>query len=202
MPLLPELELALARDAVALWERSEAELRAGELPPPFWAFAWAGGQALARHLIDHPELVAGREVVDVACGCGVVALAAAYAGARPVRARDVDPLAVAATRLNARRAGLAVRAEVGDAAGLPPLAGRLVTAGDVFYDRAMAGAILAALDRQLAGGATVLVGDPYRSYLPRNRLEVLASYDVAVDVEVEGMAVKRAMVARLVPDRH
>lgn len=179
-----------------MWETTEATT-ARESPPPFWAFGWPGGQALARYLIDHPTVVRGQPVIDVACGSGVVALAAALAGAGPVLAVDVDPLAAVATRLNAGRAGLDLQALCCDVRWVDAPAGTVVTAGDVFYDRDMSALMLEVLTQFRAGGATVLVGDPRRSYLPELQLRALASYQVPVDPDLEGMALKRTLVACL-----
>ncbi|MDG4805186.1 50S ribosomal protein L11 methyltransferase [Micromonospora sp. WMMD1120] len=176
-PFVPEVRLHLAVDAIVWWARMEAS--AGHpLPAPYWASAWAGGQGLARHLLNHPELAAGRRVLDLAAGSGLVAIAAALAGASAVTANDIDPYAVAAVTLNARANRVAV-----DATGDDLLDGAgtdvdLVVAGDVFYDRALADRVLPFLERAAASGAVVLVGDPGRDHLPADRLAVLADYPV------------------------
>ncbi|WP_132253658.1 class I SAM-dependent methyltransferase [Methylobacterium segetis] len=197
VPHAPEIRLHVADEATVLWQRTEEELAEIGLPPPFWAFAWAGGQALARYILDHPEIAAGRQVLDFASGSGLVAIAAARAGAAHVTATDLDPFAIPAIGLNAAANGVADRitAVAADLVGTQPGAS-LVLAADIFYERDVAarvGAWLAELD---AGGATVLVGDPGRSYLPRERLEVLATYEVPVTRALEDAEIKRSSVWR------
>jgi predicted nicotinamide N-methyase len=194
---VPELRLHLADDSLAVWEATEVAVDRGDVPPPFWAFVWAGGQALARHLLDHPELVASKSVIDVASGSGVVALAAARAGAMSVTAYDIDEFAVAAVRLNARLNDLSIEARALDVREVEAPAGAVVTVGDVFYDERMAAVMLPELSRLAAGGATVLVGDPQRAYLPAARLAVVASYDVEVEQDIEDAPVKTTVVATL-----
>lgn len=194
-PHVPEIRLHLADEAHELWLKTEEELEAIGLPPPFWAFAWAGGQGLARFLLDHPETVAGQRVLDFASGSGLVAIAALKAGARSVVAADVDPFCRAAVALNARANG--VEAEfcgedlIGDDEGWD-----VVLAGDVFYDRALAKPCAAWFVALVARGATVLVGDPGRHYLPRERLRELACYEVPVTRVLEDAEVKRTIVWR------
>jgi predicted nicotinamide N-methyase len=200
-PSLPEVRLALADDVWALWERADAAMGRGDLEPPFWAAAWPGGVALARHLLDHPGLVAGRPVLDVATGSGVVAIAAALAGAQPVVAVDLDPVAVAVARRNAHRNGVHIATMAGDVRTTAPPAGAVVTAGDVFYDRTIATAMLHALGRFADDGHEVLVGDPQRAWLPEHRLQVVAHLPVTVDPALEGTSVRTTLVARLLPDR-
>jgi predicted nicotinamide N-methyase len=188
-PYLPELALHTGEDIVALWEQTETWAARGGLAPPFWAFPWAGGTGLARHLLDHPEQVAGRQVLDVATGSGVVGIAAASAGAARVLVNDVDPLALVAATLNAEANGVQVVAWPGDllapdGPGLPADVD-LVLAGDVFYDRELAGQMLPLLHRAAQGGARVLIGDPGRRYLPRTLLLPLARYDVPVPRDLE-----------------
>ena len=194
-PHVPEIRLHLATEAHDLWLKTEAELEAIGLPPPFWAFAWAGGQALARYVLDHPDGVAGRSVLDFASGSGLVAVAAAMAGARSVTAGDVDPFCRDAIRLNAALNRVAVAVAVADWIGRPVEA-ELVLAGDVFFDRAMADAIIPWFDRLAAGGIAILVGDPGRAYLPRERLTALATYEVPVTRALEDAEVKRSTVWR------
>lgn len=196
-PFVPELDLHLADDSLALWEATEVAVDRGEIPPPFWAFVWAGGQALARHLLDRPAVVAGRDVVDVATGSGLVGLAAARAGAGRVTAYDVDELAVAAARLNSRLNRLDVDVRCTDVRDVPTAPNVLVTVGDVFYDEKLAAVMLPALTRLADAGAEVLVGDPHRAYLPAERLDVVATYDVDVETDLEDAPVKTAVVARL-----
>lgn len=192
---VPELTLHQADDAIALWERTEE--RAGtRLAPPFWAFAWAGGQALARYLLDHPDLVAGRRVLDLAAGGGVVAVAAAKAGAAAVVATEIDPAALTALRLNAAANGVTITGVLGDVLD-GPVDADLVTAGDIFYNREMATRMLAFLERAAAGGAAVLVGDPGRAYVPRERLTPVAVYPVPTTYALESAEVKTTTVWRL-----
>ncbi len=196
--LVPELRLHLASELLPIWQASEAWLEREGLPPPFWAFAWAGGQALARYLLDRPEVVRGRRVLDFAAGSGLQGLAARRAGAACVEAAEIDPFACAAITMNADLNGLeiAVRAEdlIGRDEGWP-----LVLAGDVCYERPMAEAVTAWL-RALAGrGAEVLMGDPSRSYLPRSGLERLAHYAVPTTREIEDSDLRNAAVWRVLP---
>ena len=195
-PFVPELRLHLADDSLELWEVTQVAVDHGEIPPPFWAFVWAGGQAVARHLLDHPETVGGRRVVDIATGSGLVAIAAKVAGATEVTAYDVDELAIAATRLNARLNNVTLEAVVADVRDVEPV-DAVVTVGDVFYDERIAAVMLAELSRLARAGARVLVGDPHRAYLPRDQLEVIASYEVDVETDIEDAPVKPAVVARL-----
>jgi predicted nicotinamide N-methyase len=194
-PFVPEVRLHLADEPIALWEQTE-RVRVGRVPPPFWAFAWAGGQAVARHLLDHPALVAGRRVLDVAAGSGLVAIAAAKAGAVAVTASEIDPLAVAAVRLNAAANRVAVTAHLGDVLDGDGGDADVVTAGDVFYSRPMAERVLGFLLRAHRRGGQVLVGDPGRAYLPREHLVAVADYEVPVAGAVEDAPVKHATVWR------
>jgi predicted nicotinamide N-methyase len=196
-PFVPEVQLRLADDSVELWEATQVAVDRGEVPPPFWAFVWAGGQALARYLLDTSGIAAGRHVVDVATGSGLVAIAAALADAARVDAIDIDELAVAATRINARLNNVSLEASVRDVRDLDVAAGTLVTVGDVFYDEKIAALMLPALSRLVDAGAEVLVGDPHRAYLPVGSLEPVADYDVDVETDIEDAPVKSAVVARL-----
>lgn len=199
VPLVPELSLHVADEAVPLWSKTEEELAEAGLPPPFWAFAWAGGQALARFLLDNPETVRGRRVLDVGSGSGLVALAAMKAGAAQATAVDVDRFALAAIALNAAANGVAIAVSGVDPIGRQRPAVDLVTVGDLFYERDLAERLLAWLDGFLAAGVPVLVGDPGRSYLPRARLEELASYETPVTRDLEDAEIKRSTVWRLIP---
>ncbi|MFY1633037.1 class I SAM-dependent methyltransferase [Solwaraspora sp. WMMB335] len=195
---VPEVHLHQAAEPVGLWELTEGEFRS-EQPPPFWAFAWAGGQALARYLLDRPETVAGRRVLDLATGSGLVAIAAARAGAAVVRAVDVDPVAAVAAGLNAEANRVRLAVTAGD-----PLDGdhgdaQVVLAGDVFYSEAMATRVLRFLLRAAADGARVLVGDPDRAYLPRERCTELAGYQVPVPTALESVHTRHARVWQLRP---
>ena len=193
---VPELRLHLADDAVSLWELTEEQLGELGLPPPFWAFAWAGGQALARYVLDHPELARGKRVLDVASGSGLVAIAAMKAGAAHALAIDIDSFAVRAIELNAALNGVAVATSDLDPVGAPSDAD-LILVGDLFYDRDLAPRVLAWLETLDREGKTVLIGDPGRTYLPRDRLEQIAAYDVPVTRALEDAEVKRAAVWKL-----
>ncbi|GAA2262995.1 MULTISPECIES: class I SAM-dependent methyltransferase [Kitasatospora] len=197
VPFVPEIRLHQAEEAIELWERTEAAKGEAGLPPPFWAFAWAGGVAVARYVLDHPEAVAGTRVLDVAAGSGVVAIAAALSGATSVRAAEIDDYAVAAVALNAEANGVTVTAECADLLDGDGAGADVVLAGDVFYERAMAARFLPFLERAHARGALVLVGDPGRAYLPRERFRALAAYEVPVMADLEDRAVKRTTVWRL-----
>ncbi len=198
VPLAPELVLHQATALTPLWRATAAELAATD-PAPFWAFPWAGGQALARHLLDVPAAVAGRAVFDFATGSGLVAIAAARAGAARVEAADHDPYAEAAVRLNAALNGVAVAFRAGDPIGDPLDGFDVVLAGDVFYERPLASRALAWF-RALAGrGARVLVGDPGRTYSPRDGVRELASYDVPTTPEIEAGDRLRTRVLEVLP---
>jgi len=171
-PLVPEITLRLADEPFALWERANTL--------PYWAFAWAGGQALARYVLDHRAVVAGRQVLDLASGCGLVAIAAALAGATAVTATDVDPLAVRAIEVNAQANGTQVTAARTDVLDTDGGDAELILAGDVCYDRAMADRVLPFLARAAARGIQVLVGDPGRAHFPTTGFHALATYSVPV----------------------
>ena len=196
---MPELRLHLADDVTSAWEDVERELATGALPPPFWAFAWVGGQALARHVLDHPEEVRGRRVLDLATGSGLVALAARRAGAAHVLAVDVDPVAAAAVAANGEVNGLGVEFLCADLTDGPVPVVDVLLAGDVCYDREMTARVLPWLRRAAAGGVRVLLGDPGRHYLPQTGLDLLAELDVPATRDLEGVAVKRARVYALQP---
>ena len=191
VPFVPEIRLLTAAEPFGLWDLTERDA------PPFWAFPWAGGQALARYVLDHPEIVRGRRVLDAASGSGLVAIAAAKAGAASVTACDVDPNAVAAIGINAHANGAAaVAARVLDldlAAG-DPSGAQVVLAADVFYQRELAGLALRFLRGAAASGADVLVADPGRAFLPAEALTPLASYEVPVLAVLEDASVKRVTV--------
>jgi len=193
-PLLPELRLHLADEPFVLWERIERETGQRGLPVPFWAFPWAGGTALARYLLDHPGQVAGRVVLDLAAGSGLVGIAAARAGAAAVTASEVDPLAAAVIALNAQANGVTLAVTPGDLLGGRARGADLVLAGDACYEKRLADRIMAFLDRAGASGARVLLGDPGRAYLPRAGLEPVASYDVPTWPGLEDARLKRATV--------
>jgi predicted nicotinamide N-methyase len=193
-PLVGEVTLLLADDIHRTWSRTDEEA------PPFWAFAWAGGQALARHVLDHPDLVAGRRVLDLATGSGIVAIAASLAGASHVVASDSDARARVAAHRNAALNGVTLDVVgdlVGEAAEVD-LDVDVVLAGDVFYEQPMARQMLEFLDEAAGVGVDVLVGDPGREYLPRRRVTPLATYDVPGTDDLEGRAVTPTRVHRFV----
>lgn len=195
VPLVPDIALHLADEAVPLWHRTEEELGEMGLPPPFWAFAWAGGQALARHVLDHPDLVEGRSVLDFASGSGLVGIAAAKAGARVVTCADIDPFALAAIGLNGAANDAVLEGRQVDLIGTDE-GWETVLAGDICYERDLAARVFDWLLTLSARGAIVLIGDPGRSYLPKDRLEQLDVYSVPVTRELEDMEIKRTAVWR------
>ena len=198
VPHAPEIRLHVADEATELWQLTEDELQEIGLPPPFWAFAWAGGQALARYILDNPATAGGHRVVDFASGSGLCAIAAAMAGAREVTASDLDAFAVAAIGLNAAANGVGgqIAATSADLLGAVPQAD-LVLAADVFYEQDLAAAVTAWLLRCRAEGCTVLIGDPGRTYLPRERLTCIATYAVPVSRSLEDAEIKRSHVWQL-----
>jgi len=193
VPHAPEIALYVADEATALWEKTEEELGAMGLPPPFWAFAWAGGQALARYILDHPDIVAGRRVLDFASGSGLVAIAAARAGAAQVEACDIDAFAAAAIAVNAETNGVALTIRRDNLVGTDE-GWDCVLAGDICYERDLAAAVTDWLSRLSGRGATVLIGDPGRSYLARERLDALATYEVPVTRALEDNEIKKTSV--------
>jgi predicted nicotinamide N-methyase len=193
-PLVPEISLYCAGNAYDVWSlASDGDESA---PMPFWSFPWAGGQALARHVLDHPELVAGRRVLDLACGSGLVAIAAARAGAEHVTANDVDPNALAAVQLNAQANGVTVNALLGDLLDDEVTDADVVLAGDVCYESELTARMLAFLLRAHERGADVLLGDPGRTYLPREHLDEVAAYDVPTTLVLEDATTKRSTIWR------
>ena len=206
-PLVPELKLHLASDAMGLWEMTETELVLAGVPPPFWAFAWAGGQALARFIIDTPETVAGKRVLDLASGGGMVGLAALCALAAHVTTNEIDAYAVAAIALNAEANDLTRGLEIvqRDMLEEPVLADDggplwdVVLAGDVCYERPMAERMLIWLARHANAGALVLIGDPGRAYLPTTGLCEIGSYEVPTPLELEDRLIRTTRVLRVTP---
>lgn len=197
VPHAPEIQLHCADEAVELWKRTEEELAEMGLPPPFWAFAWAGGQALARYLLDNPAIVAGRHVLDFASGSGLVGIAAKMAGARTVDANDIDEFAMTAIALNSASNQVTLNLMAGDLIGRDE-GWDIICAGDVCYERDMAERVLVWLQHCAARGATILIGDPGRSYLPREALRELADYQVPVTRSLEDTEIKRTKVWTLV----
>lgn len=193
-PLVPEIQLRLADEAMDLWQATETDLGRAGLPPPFWAFAWAGGQALARHVLDHPEIVRGARVLDFAAGSGIVAIAAGLAGASEVVATDIDAYARAAILINAGDNGVAVSAPETDFLDRGAAGFDVVLAGDVFYERPMAARVEPFLRSAQTAGAAVLFGDPGRAYLPTKGIAPLASYDVPVPRAIEDRDIRTTRV--------
>jgi predicted nicotinamide N-methyase len=194
-PFVPEVRLHLGDEAIELWERTE-EATGARLPPPFWAFAWAGGQALARYILDHPALVADRRVFDLAAGSGLVAIAAVRAGAAAVIANEIDEYAASAIAVNAAANGVAVETVLGDQLDGDAAGADVVLAGDVFYSRPMTERVLPFLRRAHERGALVLVGDPGRAYVPHTGFTTLARYDVPVPPALEDAERKSTSILR------
>ena len=227
--LVPEIRLYQAAEPMGVWQLTEQATGRTGLDPPFWAFAWAGGQALARYLLDHPDIVTARHVIDIASGSGLVAIAAAMAGAATVTAYDIDPLAAAAVTLNAAANHVAIRAVCADALSddpvppdsdkpplpdgtalrddplppdsarvgddsLPPQSVGLVLVADAFYERDLAAQVFRFAERARARGASILLGDLGRAYLPRDRLTPLASYEVPDLGALEDRDTKRTTI--------
>lgn len=195
VPFVEEIRLHLASEVHDLWHKTQGDLDALDLAPPFWAFPWGGGQALARFVLDHPDIVAGRKVVDFASASGLVAIAAAMAGSAHVTAADIDPWSRIATKLNAVLNAVPIDFEADDLVGSAPRTDILL-AGDVFYDRNMAGRLSHWFDRLTAQGVDVVIGDPFRSYLPSCKVACLIRYDVPVSREIEGIAQRECGIFR------
>ncbi len=195
--LVPEIKLYLAEESLPIWLKTEEELGQMNLPPPYWAFAWAGGQALARYLLDNPATVAGRTVVDIGCGSGLTAIAPMLVGAASALAADIDLLALAATTLNAGVNGVAVAVTSANLLAHAPRAFDITLIGDLFYERPLATSVLAYIEAAAAGGSLVLIGDPQRTYFPRGRFAQVAEYSVPVTRELEDNDIKRTAVWRL-----
>jgi predicted nicotinamide N-methyase len=196
-PLLPEMKLHLASQVTPLWEATEATLEKEGLPPPYWAFAWVGGQAVARYLLDHPDSCRGLRVLDFAAGSGVSGVAAAMAGALSVEAAEIDAFAGAAIDLNAKANGVEVAVRLDDLVGC---ANRwdVVLAGDVCYERPMAERVFAWLLNLSAQGVRVILGDPGRNYLPKSGLREVARYDVPTTKDIEDKDMRTAVVYEVV----
>lgn len=190
---VPEVQLFLADDAVSLWELTEEQLGELGLPPPFWAFAWAGGQALARYVLDQPAIVRGKSVLDMASGSGLVAIAAMQAGASSALAADIDRFAADAAHLNAALNGVTLQTTDADLIGAD-VSQDVILVGDLFYDRDLAPRVFAWLVAQQSAGKTVLIGDPGRTYLPKDKLTQIAAYDIPVTRALEDAELKRAAV--------
>ena len=200
VPLAPEIRLHLAAESLPIWRNTEEELGEMNVPPPYWAFAWAGGQALARYLLDNPVLVAGRSVLDLGSGSGLTAIAAMRAGAASALAADIDGLALAAIQLNAMANAVDIETTGADLLRAP--ADKIdrrfdvVLVGDLFYERQLAERVLTFITAARAKGADILVGDPRRSYFPPERFRQIAEYSVPVTRELEDAEIKRTAVWR------
>lgn len=196
-PLTPEIILHLATESLPIWRKTEEELGEMNVPPPYWAFAWAGGQALARYVLDHPDLVAGKSVIDLGAGSGLAAIAAAKAGARSVLAIDIDPLAHAAIELNASTNGVTIGVSSQNVFEEPLPDTDVLLVGDLFYERDLAQRVLELIETADLRGSDVLVGDPRRSYFPVERFAQVTFYEVPVTRELEDSELKRTAVWRL-----
>jgi predicted nicotinamide N-methyase len=194
--IVPEIPLHLATEITPIWQATEAWLHETGIEPPFWAFAWPGSQALARVILDRPALVAGRRVLDFAAGCGLAAIACARAGAASVEAAEIDPLAIAATRINAAANGVTVTAETRDVVG-EACRWDLILCGDVCYEAPMTGHILPWLRAMVAAGAEVWIADPGRAYLPREGMEVIERMMVPTTLELEDTRERPVTIFRL-----
>jgi predicted nicotinamide N-methyase len=198
-PLVPEIQLYQATEITPLWHATETTLERHQLPPPYWAFPWAGGQALARHMLDHRDLIEGKRVLDFGAGSGLVAIAAAKSGATSVTAAEIDPFAVAAIRLNAALNRVSVTAENRDLIGSAEHPWDIVLVGDMCYERPLAERLTEWLKDLARAGVTVLLGDPGRAYLPKEGLREIARYTVPTSLELEDRTSRETIVSRLVP---
>lgn len=193
-PLVPEITLRLAEESLPIWQKTEDELGELNVPPPYWAFAWAGGQAVSRYLLDHQQLCRGKPILDLGSGSGISAIAAAKAGASHVLAADIDRLALAACTLNASANAVVLVTTNADLLSAPPPKEGVVIVGDLFYERELADRVLRFIDGAKDGGCTVYIGDPRRSYFPEGRFTALAEYQVPVTRELEDFEIKRTTV--------
>ncbi len=196
-PLVPEVKLHLAHESVPLWQKTEEELGEMGLAPPFWAFAWAGGQALARYILDNSEIVQGKSVIDLASGSGLVGIAAMKAGAKSVLAADIDLFSATAISLNAILNQVTVTVTTDDLLAGPLPKAEVLLIGDLFYEKSIAARVFALAEAAKAKGMTVLIGDPGRSYLPKDRLEKCAEFSVPVSRDLEDAEIKRSAVWQL-----
>ncbi|KQW19475.1 nicotinamide N-methyase [Afipia sp. Root123D2] len=195
VPLIPDISIFVADEAVPLWHKTEEEIGRDGLPPPFWAFAWAGGQALGRYVLDHPDVVGGKHVLDLASGSGLVGIAAMKAGAASVAVADIDPFARVAADLNAQHNGITLTIVARDLLASPgDEQWDVILAGDIFYERDTAQRAFDFLTRQALRGTSVLIGDPGRSYLPKDKLVAVATYGVPVTRDLEDADIKHTSV--------
>ena len=194
VPHAPEISLYVADEITPIWKMTESALGALGISPPFWAFAWAGGQALARYVLDNPEIVRGKAVLDFASGSGLCAIAAMKAGAERTLACDIDPFCRAAIAVNAEANGVVVESVIADLLELPPPNVAVILAGDICYEKTIAERVLAWLKAASAEGVTVLIGDPGRTYFPKQGLVHLAQYEVQTTRELEDFEIKKTGV--------
>jgi predicted nicotinamide N-methyase len=193
-PILPEIRLHLAAEFTPLWQLTEDRLRQSNLPPPFWAIAWPGGQGAARYILDNPDIVKGKRVVDFAAGSGLIAIAAMKAGARSALAVDIDVLAREAINLNAENNNVSIKTSEGLDLTTPYTKADVIIAGDICYQQAMSTTIIRWLSQCVEAGAFVLLSDPGRAYVPREGLTKLASYNVPTSRDIEDQDVRTATV--------
>ena len=196
-PACPEISLWMATEVTPLWEATEQALMRVNLPPPYWAFCWAGGQALTRYILDNPDLVRGKRVLDFAAGSGATAIAAARNGAARVEAAEIDSMAAAVIPLNAELNGVNVEVLFGDVVGTE-CRWDVVVAGDVCYEQPMTEHIWPWLRKLAADGATVIMADPGRAYLPKHGLLEIARMEVATSLELEDRTRREVVVYKIV----
>jgi predicted nicotinamide N-methyase len=196
-PLVPEIKLHLAAESLPIWQKTEDELGELNVPPPFWAFAWAGGQALARYLLDNPALVANKRVLDLGCGSGLTAIAPMLAGAKSVLAADIDNVALIALQLNAAANGVTITTTSDDLLAAPPGAFEVIMVGDLFYERQLAERVLIFIEAAVRQGSVIFIGDPTRNYFPTGKFQHCIDYQVPVSRELEDSELKRTTVWRL-----
>ena len=196
-PFTPEIRLHLAEESLPIWEKTEEQLGVINVPPPYWAFAWAGGQALARYILDNPGVIAGKVVLDLGSGSGLTAIAAMKAGAARVLAADIDAFSLAAIGINAKANGIRVETTAKDLLAEPPGRFDVILVGDLFYERQLADKVLAFIELAAAQSAAILIGDPKRNYFPRDRFEKVAEFQVPVTRELEDTLIKNTAVWRL-----
>jgi predicted nicotinamide N-methyase len=196
-PLVPEIKLHMAAESLPIWQKTEDELGELNVPPPFWAFAWAGGQALARYLLDHPELVAGKRVLDLGCGSGLTAIAPMMAGAASVLAADIDEVALIALALNAKANGVSIATTSADLLAAAPGDFDAIMVGDLFYERQLADRVLKFIEAAAEQGRVIFIGDPTRNYFPTGKFQHCIDYHVPVSRELEDSELKRTAVWRL-----
>ena len=196
-PLVPEIKLYLAEQSLPIWQKTQDELNEDNVPPPYWAFAWAGGQALARYLIDKPQAVRNKTVLDLGSGCGITALAARRSNAARVLASDIDQISGIAAQLNAAANNLVIDTTDQDILAQTPGDYGVLLVGDLFYERPLAERVMSYLEKAKKGGAMILAGDPQRTYFRPDRFSQLAQYQVQVSQELEDCEQKPTAVWQL-----